>query len=275
VGIPVVAAAAEAATGGLEISLQVETVVGLSLASLRVLGWLLLAPPFAYKGFPAQVKALLALALALVVQPDVSGLVEGGLDLGTLAVAAAQELVVGTALGWLCMLVFAAVQSAGDLLDIFGGFQLAQGYDPLMQSGSSVLGRIYQLTALALLFASGAHLVVLRGLLLTYEVLPVGQGIDLSTVAEVATRGVGGLLLAALQVAGPIIAVLFLTDVGLGLLTRVAPQLNAFSLGFPLKILITLVLVGLGAALLPDVVTGLADQMAETVVGTARVSGDG
>ena len=48
-GIPVVAAAAEAATGGLEISLQVETVVGLSLASLRVLGWLLVAPPCAYR----------------------------------------------------------------------------------------------------------------------------------------------------------------------------------------------------------------------------------
>ncbi|MEJ5944074.1 flagellar biosynthetic protein FliR [Pseudokineococcus basanitobsidens] len=256
----------------MEVSLPLEQVVGLSLASLRVLGWLLLAPPFSYKGFPGPVKALLALALALVVQPDVSALVEGGLGAGSILLAALQEILVGTTLGWLCYLVFAAVQSAGDLLDVFGGFQLAQGYDPLMQSGSSVLGRIYQLLALALLFASGGHLVVLRGLLRTFEVLPVGQSIDLSTVARVATEGVAGLMLAALQIAGPLIAVLFLTDVGLGLLTRVAPQLNAFALGFPLKILVTLVLVGLTATLLPDVVRGLAEQMAETVMGTARAS---
>ncbi|MEJ5913326.1 flagellar biosynthetic protein FliR [Pseudokineococcus sp. 1T1Z-3] len=264
----------------MEVSLPVEQAVGLGLASLRVLGWLLLAPPFSYRGFPGPVKALLALALALVVQPDVTPLVRGGLGAGGLTagaimLAALQELLVGVALGWLCYLVFAAVQSAGDLLDVFGGFQLAQGYDPLMQSGSSVLGRIYQLLALALLFATGGHLVVLGGLLRTYEVLPVGTSIDLSVVARVATEGIAGLMLAALQIAGPLIAVLFLTDVGLGLLTRVAPQLNAFALGFPLKILVTLVLVGLGASLLPDVVRSLADQMAETVLGTARASADG
>ncbi|WP_298802661.1 flagellar biosynthetic protein FliR [uncultured Pseudokineococcus sp.] len=259
----------------MELSLPLDEVVATALASLRVLGWLLLAPPFAYKGFPGQVKALLALALALVVQPDVSALVATGLSAVALLVAATQELVIGTALGWLCYLVFAAVQSAGDLLDVFGGFQLAQGYDPLMQSGSSILGKVHQLLALALLFASGAHLVVLGGLLRTFDVLPVGQAIDLSTVARVATEGIGGLMLAALQIAGPLIAVLFLTDVGLGLLTRVAPQLNAFSLGFPLKILVTLVLVGLTATLLPDVVRTLADQMAETVMGTARASGRG
>ena len=258
----------------MQVSLPLDEVVATALASLRVLGWMLLAPPFSYKGFPAQVKALLALALALVVQPDVSALVATGLSAVALLATAAQEVLIGTALGWLCFLVFAAVQSAGDLLDIFGGFQLAQGYDPLMQSGSSVLGRIYQLVALALLFASGAHLVVLAGLLRTFEVLPVGQSIDLSTVARVATEGIAGLMLAALQIAGPLIAVLFLTDVGLGLLTRVAPQLNAFALGFPLKILVTLVLVSLGATLLPDVVRTLAEQMAETVLGTARASGD-
>lgn len=259
----------------MEVSLPLGEVVATALASLRVLGWMLLAPPFSYKGFPAQVKAMLALALALVVQPDVAALVGTGLTAAAITAAAALELLVGTALGWLCYLVFAAVQSAGDLLDVFGGFQLAQGYDPLMQSGSSVLGRIYQLVALALLFASGAHLVVLAGLLRTFDVLPVGAGLDLAVVARVGTEGIAGLMLAALQIAGPLIAVLFLTDVGLGLLTRVAPQLNAFSLGFPLKILVTLVLVGLTASLLPDVVRSLADQMAETVMGTARASADG
>lgn len=251
-------------------SLPLEQVVTLLLAGLRITGWLLLAPPFSYRGFPVQVKALLAMALALVVAPDASPVLDPGLDAGVLLLAAVQEILIGTALGWLCSLVFTAVQAAGDLLDIFGGFQLAQGYDPLMQSGSSVLGRIYQLTALALLFATGGHLLMLRGILRTFDVLPVGELLDLDTLARVATDGVGHMMLAALQIAGPLIAVLFLTDVGLGLLTRVAPQLNAFALGFPLKILVTLVLVGLGVTLLPGVVQDLARQMTEMTVKVAQ-----
>ena len=62
---------------------------------------------------------------------------------------------------------------------------------------------------------------------------------------------VSGMFLAAVQIAGPLIVVLFLADVGLGLLTRVAPALNAFSLGFPLKILLTLTLAGFMFLALP------------------------
>ena len=100
--------------------------------------------------------------------------------------------------------------------------------------------------------------------------LPVGQLLDLESLAASATASVTGMFVAALQIAGPMIAVLFLADVGLGLLTRVAPALNAFALGFPLKILITLVVVGLSFVALPAVVEGLVDDATRAVVGTAR-----
>ncbi len=168
------------------------------------------------------------------------------------------------------MVVFAAVKAAGDLLDMFGGFTMAFSVDPQTGGSGSVLGRTYQLTALALLFASNAHLLVLGGLLRTFEVLPVGQLLDLGVLARTLTAAVGGMFLAALQIAGPLIAVLFLADVGLGLLTRVAPALNAFILGFPLKILITLVIVALSFSALPHVVDGLADDAVRLLVGVAR-----
>ncbi len=253
---------------GLDVPL--EQLVGLMLGTFRIASFLLLAPPFSHRAIPGQVKALLALGLGLAVLPEVPDtLTRGGLDSGAMVVAVAQEVVVGSALGFLCMLVFAAVQAAGDLLDLFGGFTLAFAFDPLTQSGSSVLGRMYQLTALTLLFATNAHLLVLRGLLRTFDVLPVGQLLDLDTLASTVTAGITGMFLAALQIAGPLIAVLFLADVGLGLLTRVAPALNAFALGFPLKILITLVLAGLSFAALPPVVEALTDQATRIVVGVS------
>jgi flagellar biosynthetic protein FliR len=78
------------------------------------------------------------------------------------------------------------------------------------------------------------------------------------------------MFVAALQVAGPLIAVLFLADVGLGLLTRVAPALNAFALGFPLKILLTVAL-GVSAYLaLPNVVAALTETSVTELLGVTR-----
>ena len=77
------------------------------------------------------------------------------------------------------------------------------------------------------------------------------------------------MFVAAVQIAGPLIAVLFLADVGLGLLTRVAPALNAFQLGFPLKILITLSLAGFIFLAIPRIVSVLANEAARLLLGVA------
>jgi flagellar biosynthetic protein FliR len=71
------------------------------------------------------------------------------------------------------------------------------------------------------------------------------------------TEGVTQMFIASLQIAGPLILVLFLADVGLGLLTRIAPALNAFSMGFPLKILITIIFSATAFVLLPGIVSSL------------------
>jgi flagellar biosynthesis protein FliR len=247
--------------------LPADTLVTLLLVSVRIVAWLVLAPPFAHRGIPVRAKVLLSVALALAVLPSVQATPD--LEAGPLTVAAAQQVLVGSGLGFLCLLLVTAVQAAGDLLDLFGGFQVAQAFDPLMQSGGAVMSRIYHLTALTLLFASDGHLLMLHGLLRTFSVVPLDGSLDLASLGTFATEGLGQMFLAALQLAGPLIAVLFLTDVGLGLLTRVAPALNAFSMGFPLKIFLTLALVGVGIVVLPTVVGSLAERAATLVVTAA------
>ena len=81
------------------------------------------------------------------------------------------------------------------------------------------------------------------------------------------------MFVAALQIAGPLIAVLFLTDVAFGLLNRVAPALNAFQLGFPAKILLVLTLSGTAIAILPRALDGLIDKAASVAV--VRLDADG
>jgi flagellar biosynthetic protein FliR len=242
-----------------EVSIPTGTFVAFLLAMVRSSAWLVISPPFSSRVIPARVKALLAAALALIVTPTIAATAPP-LEIGPVLGALLQQLAIGVALGFLTSLVFAAIQAAGDLIDLFGGFSLAFAFDPLMQSGNSVFGKLYGLLATTLLFASGGHLLIMRGFLATYDVLPLNASLSLNGLGELLTEGLAQMFLSALQIAGPLIAVLFLADVGLGLLTRVAPALNAFALGFPVKIMLTLVLVGMSFPLLPVAVDELTKR---------------
>ena len=243
----------------MNITLDFAWLEAVMLAGVRMIAFLVVAPPFSFNAFPLRIKGMLALGLALAVAPRV---VPGyaSPDTGGFILALLLEIVVGGVLGFLVLVVFSAIQSAGNLIDLFGGFQLAQGFDPQSMVNGAQFTRLYQMTALALLFASGGYQLILGGLARSFAALPVGGGIDLAVPMQAITAAVGQMLLAAVQIAGPLIVVLFLADAGLGLLTRVAPALNAFALGFPLKILITLTLGAAGFMALPGIVASLTDD---------------
>ena len=229
------------------------------LAGVRMIAFLVIAPPFSYNAFPIRVKAMLGLGLALAVSPRVAPTYTS-LDTAGFIGALVLEIVVGAALGFLVLIVFAAVQSAGNLIDLFGGFSLAQAFDPQSMVNGAQFTRLFQMTALALLFASGGYQLIIGGLVRSFNAFPLAGGIDLAVPVQSMIEATGQMFLATVQIAGPLIVVLFLADVGLGLLTRVAPALNAFALGFPLKILLTVLLAGMVYVALPQIVASLTDQ---------------
>jgi flagellar biosynthetic protein FliR len=239
--------------------------VTLLLASVRAAAWLTVAPPFNTPMVPSQIKAILAVAIALAVTPSLQSSAPP-LDSAVVISAAVQQVVVGAALGFITALLFAAFQSAGDMLDLFGGFQMAALYDPLAGAQAAVFGRFYNLLATTLLFGSDAHQLVIRGFATSYQAVPLTGIISLADLDRVLTTGITTLIVSALQVAGPLIAVLFCADMALGLLTRVAPALNAFSLGFPAKILLTVVLTGLAIGLIPPILEGVVNDIVQQVM---------
>ncbi|MEU7903122.1 flagellar biosynthetic protein FliR [Actinoplanes sp. NPDC049118] len=243
--------------------------LALMLGATRCGAWLMLCPPFNSRLIPTQVKVLFSIGMTLPMMPYLTASAPP-VETWAIIGSAALQVFVGAALGFITYLYFAAVQAAGDLLDVFGGFALASAYDPLSQNQSSIFGRFYNLFAVTLLFASDGHQLILRGFMQSYKTLPLDATFSLETFAKVLTKGVGDFFLAALQIAGPLIAVLFLTDVAFGLLNRVAPALNAFQLGFPAKIFLTLALSGTAIAILPRALDELVDQ---AVVAVVKLSG--
>jgi flagellar biosynthesis protein FliR len=207
----------------------------------------------------------MSVSLTLPLAPYLRGTIPS-LETADIIVSILFQVFVGASLGFVTALLFAAMQAAGDLLDLFGGFTLAMGYDPLSLNQSSVFGRFYNLIAVTILFATEGHQMILRGFLQSFRTMPLNLTFDLATLGQLLIKGAGEMFLAALQIAGPLVIVLFLTDVAFGLLNRVAPALNAFQLGFPAKIFILLLLSGMAITTLPPVIESLVERSVAAVL---------
>ena len=230
-------------------------IVAFVLCVVRASAWLVLVPPFGTRAVPAVVKVGLAAALALPAAPRLAES-PPSLDVGPLIGAVVLQVAVGLTLGFVTMLAFAAVQAAGSLIDLFAGFTIAQTFDPMSGNQTALFGRFYQLLATTLLFAIDGHILLFRGFMSSFDAVGL-QGPPMGDVAEIAVDGLSTFMTAAVEIAAPLLAALFLTEVALGLLSRAAPQMNVFMVGFPLKILLTLGLVGLALPILPGAVEAL------------------
>lgn len=248
----------------MDLSIASTTVAGFLLALARTAGFILTSPPFNTRAAPAQVRAGVAMGLAFPLSawtiPTAPLLTNSGLP-GRILL----QVLMGVTLGFFVALAVAAIQTVGDLIDVAGGFSISAGMDPLLMVQSSVMGRLHQLIAVTLLFVGNGHLVVLQGLSRSLQLMPAPV-LNLDDIAEAVTLGVSELFMSAVQICAPILAALLIADLALGLLTRAAPALNAFALAFPLKILLSLLLVALMVSQLPGALSSYIARAATTML---------
>ncbi len=249
----------------MDLEVPTVTLAALLLGTARATGFVLLAPPFNSRSIPAPVKGALALALSVALSGRIAPELPDPTT-GFLVVSAVTEVAIGAALGFVVQLLFTAVQMAGDLIDVTGGFSLQPAYDPLAMTTNSSVGRLHYLLATSLLFSSGGHLLIVRCFATSYDGLPVGSSVPTEQLASVLMTAFSMMFLAALQIAGPMVAVLLLADVALALLSRAAPALNIFAIGFPVKIGLTLTLLSLTFPLLPPALDALLEQATRAMV---------
>ena len=242
------------------INVSTSLLVAFLLATVRTSAWIVLVPPFGGRTIPGITKAALSMALAFPVANRLAPQAPEP-QLGPMLSAILMNVAAGLTLGIVTLVLFSAIRAAGELIDFIGGFSLTQAFDPMMLQNSSIFGRFNQLLAVTLLFASDGYLIIVKGLLSSYDALPLHGTAPLKVLQELITKDVGTFMVSAVEIAGPLLAVLFLADIGLGLLTKAAPSLNVFSLGFPLKILITLSLIGVTFLALPEALSALLGKI--------------
>lgn len=230
-----------------------------ALVSVRIVAFLLIAPPFSSDSIPLQIKGMLAVVLAIAITP-VAAAHYADTSTAAFVIDIVLEAVTGAALGFLVYLAFSAIQVAGSFLDFSGGLEAAQQYDPAADINAAPFSRLFQMTALALLFATDGYQLVIAGLVRSFAAVPLTMQMNWNALAQTLSTSITQLLTAALEIAGPIMAVLFVANVALGLLSRVAPALNAYTLGPPALVILAVMLGGVAIVALPAAVQTLIGQ---------------
>ncbi len=220
---------------------------------VRVLALFSVAPVLSHRAIPARIKVALAFAITLVLTPNLAAppladvLSAQGLAL------LLQNVVVGVLLGFTVRIVFAALELAGEVIGLQTGLSFAGFFNPALGATQTATASFMSLLALLMFVAIDGHLMLIHALAESFRVFPLAGGEFPLSFDRVARLG-AEVFAIGLAIALPFIAVMMLVNLVLGVLARVAPQLNIFAVGFPLTIL-----VGLGAlfVLLPYLETPL------------------
>ena len=208
---------------------------------IRVLAVFTAAPVFSSKMFPVRARIALAFLVALACQASLPvAEVVGFNDPRALGVLM-QQVVVGLCIGFAVRLVFAAVELAGEVVGFQMGLNFASFFDPSMNNQSSAVAIFFsQITSLLFVVMNG-HVMVLMAVNRSFAAVPIEQNF-MQSLARMQMHKLGSEVFAsALWIAMPMIGMLMFTNLALGVISRVAPQLNIFAIGFPITLVVGLV----------------------------------
>lgn len=193
-------------------------------------------PVLAGRSIPNPIKIGLGLILAIFMTPlNFVGFGRTGMDLLSFSVAIGKEILIGTLTGYAANLAFGALSIAGNLIGLGSGFAAAQILNPALEEQGTPLDQILVVTSFLIFLAINGHHSFLLGLQRTFEVLPINSNLP-DVAQEPVLKLTASLIQVGVQMSFPLLATLLLTDLAMGLLARVAPQIQVFFLGIPLKI---------------------------------------
>jgi flagellar biosynthesis protein FliR len=237
-------------------------VLAFMLTLARIAPLFVLAPMFSSTQIPARAKSVIAVALAVGLTPLATKGVEIDADPWVLGGIVVKEMLVGAAFAYSLAALAAAVSAAGSYLDTLIGFSFGSLVDPLTGNQSSIISQLYSMVMLGVFIAIGGDTWVIQGLARTYELVPLDQAPALGPLVHGVQHAFVGVSVAAIEVAAPVMLALVITDAAFGIVARVMPQLNVFSVGFPAKVIIGLLLIGVS---FPFFAGWLSDGLQEAV----------
>ena len=234
---------------------------------LRVLGVFTTAPVFSVRAFPVRARIGLAFLVALCAQATLAPqpvVPMGSMQaLGTLV----QQVGIGMAIGFAVRLIFASVELAGELVGLQMGLNFAAFFDPMSNAQTSAVSRFFGNIAVLLFISINGHLTVLMAVIRSFDAFPVGGSL-LDALARVRLHELGtDLFASALWIALPMVGLLLFVNLVLGIISRVAPQMNIYAIGFPVTLTAGLAGIALVLPLMEQPLLLLMERMISVFAG--------
>ena len=206
---------------------------------LRALALFTALPVLGTRTVPTRVRIALAAFIALAAQPSLPRVASGAevaLDSPAALLLVVQQLVIGLSLGFAVRLVFAAVEFAGELIGLQMGLNFAGFFDPLSASAATASSRFFGTIVAWLFIVLNGHLLVIAALVQSFTAFPVGPE-PFAFLHQVQPQRWGAEIFSTgLWIALPLVTMLLFVNLVLGAISRVAPQINIFAVGFPVTL---------------------------------------
>lgn len=227
------------------LSILMQTIADYLLPLCRVTGMFLVMAGIGVRNVPVRIKMGLVVMITLIIMPTLPPVTNSNLMSGQMILEVLLQLMIGFALGFISLLFITTFVVAGQLLATQTGLGFASMVDPASGVSVPAIGQFYLILATLLFWLFDGHLIMIQMLVFSFETLPInGQWWDVSSYWVVIEFG-GWMFATALAIAlAPIISMLTV-NLSFGIMTRAAPQLNIFSIGFPITMLSGLVILWL------------------------------
>lgn len=236
---------------------------GFILVLARVTPLFIVAPLFSSPSLPPRVRGIAAVGISIGLTPlAVHGqhIPGSALQLAELAIAG---LLTGLGFSLGIAVLFAAIESAASFIDTLSGFTFGSLIDPMTGAGGGgPFASLYSLLGTLIFLVIGGDEWLIRGVAKTFQLVPLTSGPRIDSLVGGVEQIFSTVFTSAVEIAGPVMLALLVTDVAFGVVSRVVPQLNVFAVGFPTKIAVAVLIV---AASLPFVAGWISNQMTSSV----------
>lgn len=210
---------------------------------LRLTGVFVVAPVFSSDIIPRTIKGMVILLIALLVFPVLvsRGLLPRPTTLTDLAVIGAGELFIGYVIGFMVLVIITIFQISGQFYSIQMGFGIINVFDPLAETSVPIISQLKTLLMTIVFLIVRGHHLVLEAVFKSYEQIPVVYDINMRPLIITMTRQFDKMFFMGFLIGLPLIGTVFLMTMSLGLVSKLAPQMNVMILGFGLKVMVGLI----------------------------------
>lgn len=223
---------------------------------VRIASWLFFDPLLGNRAAPVTTRLALALVLTMAIAPILPLTPSVSLTSGEGLLVLLQQIAIGSALGFALRIVFAVLEFSGQFMGLQMGLSMATLYDPINGAQTPVVSQLVVMGAALMLFAMNGHHLVVGALAQSFVDIPVGATLSAAGFVGLAQWG-GAIFMTGLHIALPVTAALLATNLTIGMMTRAAPQLNIFAIGFPLTLGVGFLVLYLTLAYLPVILEQL------------------